>query len=113
MYTLILMVSLKLEHWILCYSRMDPVSCQNLSNCWPELDLSKVKPDIVLLEKDEMDYLKSTCKIVLAKKISEMGSGFSFILKQVPFQPLHNYTEMFEKQNIFVEALEPLNEGSL
>ena len=76
----------KLEHWILCYSRMDPVSSQHLSDSRSEFDLNKVTPDFVYLKKDELDYLNCICRTVLAKKIADLGSGFSFIYKHVPYE---------------------------
>ena len=39
-----------------------------------------------------------------------MNIGFSSILKHIPFKPVHTYPEMFEKQEIFYESLEPLHE---
>ena len=98
------------EHWILCYSRLDPLDCNDLPDIVPDFDLSKVTPDVVHLKDDELEYLNQICRTVLAKKVSEMGSGFSTVLKHVPYEPLHRYEDMFTKQDVFVEALEPLNE---
>ena len=100
----------KLEHWILCYSRMDPLDCKTLSNELPEFDLTKVTSDVVYLKTNELDYLNKICHTVLTKKMSEFFPGLSFILKHVPFEPLHSYKDMFTKQDVFVEMLEPLNE---
>ena len=47
---------------------------------------------------------------MLAKKVSELRPGFSSVLKHVPYEPLHSYKDMFTKQDVFVEAFEPLNE---
>ena len=100
----------KLEHWILCFSRMDPLSSQHLSDSLPQFDLKKITPDVVFLKQEELSYLNRTCQTVLVKKMTELSSGFSFISKCFPYKPLHSHDEMFEKQDIFIECLEPLNE---
>lgn len=84
---------------------MDPVNCQSLSNSKPDFDLKKVEPDIVLLKQEELQYLNFVCSTVLTKKLTELNSGFSFILKFVPYKPLHENREMFEKQDVFIESL--------
>ena len=105
----------KLEHFILCYSRADPLSSQHLSDTRPSFDLNKVTPDIVYLSDTELDYMNRICRVVIARKISSLGSGFSFVSKLVPFKPLHGNSEMFDKQEIFIEMLEgsPENKAEL
>ena len=98
----------KLEHWLLAYSRMDPVQTKMLSNENPDFDIEKATFDIVYLSESETEYLKKCSRVVLAKKLSEVG--FSTILRYVPYKPLHKYSEMMEHQEIFFECLEPLQE---
>ena len=100
----------KLEHWILAFSRMDPIHTHGLSNLEPSFDLKSATHEIVYLVEEETEYLSKCARVVLAKKLFDMNVGFSNILKHIPYKPLHKFTEMLEKQEIFVEALEPLNE---
>ena len=99
----------KLEHWILAYSRMDPINTKDLSSAHPNFVLKNADREIVYLTDDELKYLGECAQIVLAKKLFDMG-GFSKIIKQVPYEPIHKYGEMLDKQEVFFELLEPLNE---
>ena len=99
-----------LEHWILVYSRQDPIQTEHLSNLKPNFDLKNVDHNIVFLNKSELDYLKLCMRTVLVKKLSDLSSGFSSLLRWVPTKPVHDYKEMLTRQEIFIEALEPLNE---
>ena len=100
----------KLEHWILTYSRMDPMQTKHLSNVQPDFDIKSANHEIVYLIDKEIQYLRKCSKVVLAKKLFDMKIGFTNILKKVPYQPCHTYDEMLGHQEIFVECLEPLNE---
>ena len=99
-----------LEHWILAYSRKDPVNPRMISDEIPTFDVKQATHSVVYLVDEEIEYLKRCCKIVLSKKISDMKIGFSNILKFVPYEPIHDFPEMLEKQDIFFESLEPLHE---
>ena len=100
----------ELEHWILAYSRLDPITTKNLSTEEPEFDIHKASHEIVYLTDEEIDYLMECCKRVLVKKLHGMNIGFSNILKRIPFKPVHNYHEVSERQETFYECLEPLHE---
>ena len=100
----------KLEHWILAFSRMDPIRAQMLSNENSKFDIKNCTSEIVYLKNEETEYLKKCTRTVLAKKLSDMNIGFTTILRHIPYKPLHLYPEMLERQDIFFEALEPLNE---
>ena len=100
----------RLEHWILSFSRMDPILTKNLSNSQPEFDIQSATHEIVYLIDEELEYLKNCSKVILAKKMFDMRIGFTNILRKVPYKPLHTHEEMLERQDIFFENLEPLNE---
>ena len=99
-----------LEHWILAYSRMDPIRFNSLSKVDPVFDLTSASHEIVFLEDKEVEYLKKCCIVVLARKLRDPNIGCSRILKHISYVPVHNYTEMLEQQDIFFESLEPLHE---
>ena len=99
-----------LEHWILAFSRMDPIHTQGLSSAQPNFDLKTTNHEIVYLNDKELEYLMKCAQIVLVKKLSDMGGGFSKILKQIPYKPIHKYEEMLDHQDVFFELLEPFNE---
>ena len=104
------MMKNQLEHWILVYSRQDPIKTKHLSDLKPDFDIKKVDHNIVFLNPSELDYLRSCSHKVLVKKLSDLNSGFSALLKSVPMKPVHDYGEMLDKQETFIEALEPLDE---
>ena len=99
-----------LEHWILAYSRMDPIASVGLSDDASDFNVQTASHDIVYLEDQEVEYLSECCRVILAKKLHSMNIGLSKILKQKPYKPVHKYHEMADKQEIFYEALEPLHE---
>ena len=104
------MMKNKLEHWILVYSRQDPLMTKDYSSLKPNFDLQKVDHKIVFLKESELDYLKKCTHNVLVKKLSTLGSGFASVLKSLPVNPVHKHSEMFDQQEIFIESLEPLDE---
>ena len=99
-----------LEHWMMAYSRMDPIQSKMLSNEKPIFDIKKATHEIVYLSDEELKYLKMCTKVVLAKKLSDMKIGFTTILHHVPYKPIYEYPEMLYRQDTFYELLEPLNE---
>ena len=99
-----------LEHWILAFSRMDPINTHMLSNEVPSFDAQEVTADIVYLDEEELNHLKQCCRIVLSKKLSDLKIGMTSILKHVPYEPIHDFPEMLDKQELFFESLEPLFE---
>ena len=70
----------KLEHWILAFSRMDPIRAQMLSNEKPKFDIKNATHEIVFLTSDENEYLRKCARIVF-KKLSGLKVGFTRILR--------------------------------
>ena len=95
----------KLEHWILAFSRMDPIFTKSLSNEKPQFEIKDASYDIIYLTELENEYLKKCSRTVLSKKIADMNIGLGSILQHIPYKPLHKYPEMLTRQDIFYESL--------
>ena len=105
-----IMMNNQLQHWILVYSRQDPIQTSHLSNLKPDFQLDKIDHSVVFLKSSELDYLKLCTKKALVKKMTDLSSGFASLLKTVGLGPVHQYKEMLDKQEVYIEALEPLHE---
>ena len=74
----------KLEHWLLAFSRKDPINAQHLSNEKPTFEIKDLNYEVVYLNEVETEYLKKCSRVVLAKKLSDMNIGFGSILNHFP-----------------------------
>ena len=94
-----------LEHWMLAYSRLDPVSTKGLSVQKPDFNIRDATHEIVYLSNKELEHLSECCRKVLVRKLQNLNVGFKKLSKFVPYEPLHAYPEMLEKQEVFMKLL--------